>query len=174
MNNEKAYKSTVRGLRFILILSLIGSAYSFISDLVTGLVYPAWRSLYESGEWKSMLPMLAKMTGQEDLNLFETAMEQAMAVPRTVYLLWALLYAMSLAGVIMMLRLRRNGFHLYAIAQLLVLIVTILFLGKAQQMLGDIMMTILFIVYYFFTFRRLEQFKPAEEGASEDAPTAEE
>lgn len=160
---EKIYKSAVRGLRFILVLSLIGSGFQLLSNFFTALLYPAFKTAFESGEWQKMLPLMSQLSGSSDTTPFEYAMEQMMNVPQAVYFLWVLLYAMSLAGVIMMWRLRRNGLHLYAIAQLLILIVTLLFMGKSHLPVGDVMMTILFIVVYFVNLRRIEQLKPQEQ-----------
>lgn len=158
MDLERLYRSTKRGLFIILTLSCIGSGFSFLTNLITGLTYPVYKAMYESGD---LLEMMMRFSGEQDGSIFEAALEQSMAVPRVVYLLHALLYAMSLAGVIMMYRLHKNGCHLYAIAQLLVLIVTLLFLGKGHLIIGDVMMALLFIVYYFVTFRRIGQLQEA-------------
>jgi len=170
---EKIYKSAVRGLRFILVLSIIGSGFQLLSNFFTALLYPAFKVAYENGDWQQMLPLLAQLSGSSDTTPFEYTMEQMINVPRVVYFLWALLYAMSLAGVIMMWRLRKNGLHLYAIAQLLILIVTLLFMGKSHLPLGDIMMTILFIVVYFINLRRIFQLKPQEVEPEESSDNTE-
>ena len=57
-----------------------------------------------------------------------------------------------------MWNLRRIGFHLYTLSQLLVLVVTVLFLGKEHLLLGDVMFTLLFVIYYYFSLRRLGVF----------------
>ena len=150
----------------VLVLSAIGSGSNFLSNLFSGLFYGPLHAIYDSGEWRSMLPLLSKMSGQTDSSIFEAAMEQSMSVPRVVYLLWTLLYGMSLAGIILMFRRHKNGLHFYAIAQLLVLVVTLLFLGKAHLIVGEIMMTLLFIFYYWTTFRQLERLRPADEEPS--------
>ncbi|MCF0211529.1 MAG: hypothetical protein HUK17_01335 [Bacteroidales bacterium] len=169
MDQAKAYRSTLRGLRIMLIISIVGSGYALFSNLSMGLLYRPMQAIYESGEWKNMIPLMSQLFSVDDVSLLEASMEQTMAVPRVVYLLWGLLYGMSLAGVIMMLRVNRNGFHFYAIAQLLVLIVTILFLGKSHLNVGDIMLTILFIFYYFTTFRRLDALRPTPDTDTADS-----
>lgn len=163
MDLERLFKSTRRGLFIVLTLSCIGSAFSLLSNLISGLFYPIYKAMFESGD---LLEMLMKFSGETDSSLFEAALEQYMAVPRIVYLLHALLFAMSLAGVIMMYKLRKNGAHLYAVAQLLAIIVTLLFLGRAGLNVGDLMMTLLFIIYYLVTFRRIGQLREAMDASS--------
>ena len=160
MDLQKLFRSTKRGLFIVLTLSCIGSGFSFLSNLFFGLTYPVYHTLYESGD---LLEMMMRITGEQDSSIFEAPLERTMSVPRAVYLLHALLYAMSLAGVIMMYKLRKNGCHLYAVSQLLAIIVTLLFLGKGGLNTGDIMMTLIFILYYFVTFRRIGQLQEAME-----------
>lgn len=85
-------------------------------------------------------------------------LEQFFETPRSFFLCSALLYALSLTGVILMWNLRKIGFHLYTLAQLLVMLVTLLFLGRERLPLGDIMFTLLFITYYYIAFRNLGVF----------------
>ena len=86
------------------------------------------------------------------------AIEEFLNTPRSFFLWSALLYAVSLAGVILMWRLQKIGFHLYTLAQLFVLLITVLFLGKERLPLGDVMFTLLFVTYYYFALRRLGVF----------------
>jgi hypothetical protein len=89
--------------------------------------------------------------------------EQLFETPRSFFLCSALLYGLSLAGVILMWNLRKSGFHLYTLAQLLILLVTLLFLGRERVPLGDIMFTLLFITYYYVALRNLGVFSKGSE-----------
>jgi ABC-type transport system involved in cytochrome bd biosynthesis fused ATPase/permease subunit len=62
-----------------------------------------------------------------------------------------------------MWRLRKSGFHLYTLAQLLVLLITVLFLGRGALSLGSVMFTLLFVVYYYIALRNLGVFNKATE-----------
>lgn len=84
--------------------------------------------------------------------------EQFFETPRSFFLCSALLFALSLTGVILMWNLRKSGFHFYTLAQLLILLVTLLFLGRERVPLGDIMFTLLFITYYYIALRNLGVF----------------
>jgi len=148
MNDDTQYHSNLTMLRIVLVLSMIGSGMSLLSYLLTGLMLPTMQTAYSAGE----LPMPEE---------FQAAMEAMFAIPRPYYFYSALLYALSLTGVVMMWKLRRIGFHLYALSQLLILIVSLLFLGRGHLGLGDIMLTILFIVTYFVLLKRLGVFDAA-------------
>jgi hypothetical protein len=50
-----------------------------------------------------------------------------------------------------MWKMRKTGFHVYTLAQLLVLLITAL-LGKAYISMGDVMMTLLFVAFYAVNF----------------------
>ena len=84
--------------------------------------------------------------------------EMILAAPQWYYFLSAVLYAVSLYGVIVMWHLRKTGFHAYTLAQLLLLLLPVLFFGKAQFDIGNLMLTILFVAYYFFTLKNLGVF----------------
>ena len=150
-------------MRVVLILSMIGSGSSLFSSLVMTLGLPTFKSFYESG----LLAYPGEMT---------VFIEQLLETPRAFFLCSTLLYAMSLAGVILMWNIRRSGFHLYTLAQLLILLVTVLFLGRERLMLGDIMFSLLFIVYYFIALRQLDALKQsaAQNKDAENEPHASE
>lgn len=149
-DNEQLYLRQQRSLRVVLVLSMIGSGVMFFIYMLYGLMLPSMRTLYYSGS----LSFPAEMT---------TYIEQILDTPRSFFLCGTILYGMSLAGVIIMWKLRKSGFHLYAMAQLLILLVTLLFLGRDHISLGDIMLTILFIAYYFIAFRALARYAPETE-----------
>ena len=153
---EKQYNLQRRNLRIILVLSIIGSGCSFFAYLMYGMMLPTFKELYANG--------ILRFPSE-----FTVYVEQIFETPRSYYLCCTLLYAMSLAGVIFMWNLHKNGFHLYTLAQLLVLLVTGLFLGREYISLGNIMMTLLFITYYYIAFRNLAKYMPeGETNASEE------
>ncbi len=106
---------------------------------------PTMKEMYESG----MIRFDERMT---------VMFEEMLKDPQSYYLCMSLLYAGSLAGVILMWNLRKSGFHLYTLAQLLVPVVTVLFIGKERFGFGDLMLTLLFVVFYYFSLKRLGVF----------------
>lgn len=131
-----------RSLRVVLVLSMIGSGLYLWGNLLLALMMPTFKELVESNP--TLIP--------EEVMI---AYERLFEIPRAVFGVCALLNAVSLAGVIMMWRLRPTGFHCYTIAQVLLLIVPLLFMGKAYLGLGDIMMTALFVGIYYVLLRQL-------------------
>ena len=143
--DERIYASTRTFLRIFLVLSMIGSGLALIGNLLYGLTLPTVKDMYESG----MIKFDERMT---------VMFEQMLEDPQSYYLCMSLLYAGSLAGVILMWNLRKSGFHLYTLAQLLVPVVTVLFIGKERFGFGDLMLTLLFVVFYYFSLKRLGVF----------------
>ncbi|MCR5424782.1 MAG: hypothetical protein K6E93_08520 [Bacteroidales bacterium] len=158
-----------RNLRIVLVLSIIGSGYCLIDYLYMGIALPILERLFQDGTMAGPLAATSRMFGV-DPQTFSTAFEEMLGVPRVFYFMGALLYGVSLAGVILMWRLRRVGFHLYAIAQLLMLICTIVFLGRSHVGLGDIMFTVLFIGYYFIALKSMGVFD-SDDASPKDTPS---
>lgn len=159
MDEERYYNTRKRAFHIVLVLSMIGSGLSLFSYLMMGLMLPIMKTMFYSGA----LPYPEEVT---------MMMEQMFETPRPYYLCCALLYTMSLTGVILMWNLKKSGFHLYTLAQLLVLLITVLFLGKERMPLGDIMLTLLFITYYYISLRILGKIKPQDNESDEASHNA--
>ncbi|MBQ3948954.1 MAG: hypothetical protein II661_00625 [Bacteroidales bacterium] len=129
----------------MLVLSFIGSGVSFLSNFMTGAILPFAKTMYESGS----------MTFPSEMTVY---VEELLETPRSFFFSSALLYGLSLTGAILMWNLRKSGFHLYTLAQLLILLITLLFLGREHVALGNIMFTLLFIIYYYIAMRNLGVF----------------
>ena len=152
------------GLRIVLVLSIIGSGLSMLSMLSTGIMLPAISQNFDNGTL-SLYGSNITLNGPT-----LAAVEMMLSYPQWFYFLLTALYALSLYGAIRMWNLHKTGFHAYTLAQLLLLIVPVLFLGKGQFAIGDAMMSLLFIAYYFFTLKTLGVFDNTdEEPSSEDS-----
>ncbi|MBP5515355.1 MAG: hypothetical protein J6X86_00230 [Bacteroidales bacterium] len=145
-NDEGLFLSMRRSLRIVLVFSMIGSGACFLSFLSYGLMLPTLQNMYATGQMS--LPGEFTVAFEEMIYNF----------PQSFFLTLAILYGLSLTGVILMWNLHRIGFHLYTIAQLLVPIATVLLVGRDRLSIGDLMMTLLFVAYYFFALRRLATF----------------
>lgn len=154
LDNQELLRRQRRNLRIVLVLSMIGSSYCFINNFFTFVALPFLSSQYQAGVMEGPIALICGMAGVP-ADLFKASFEEMLSVPRPFYLVSSLLYGCSLAGAILMFCFKKNGFHFYTIAQLLILIVTILFLGKSHVPLGDIMFTALFIGYYFLSLKNL-------------------
>ena len=139
---EEVRRKQLRSLRIVLVLSMIGSGTNVLSSLTSALFLPAMNSLYEAGQ----LPIPDYM---------QVAVEAFLNMPRMYFFITFVLAALSLTGVILMWKPRRSGFHFYTLAQLLLIVVALLFLGRTGIQLGDVMLTLLFIAFYYFSLRSL-------------------
>ena len=135
-------------LHIVLILTFIGSGLNCLSYLCMGAFLPMVRQMFDAGA-------LAAMPEQ-----YLVAYESLIAAPRAFYLMAGIFYGLSLYGAIRMWSLNRTGFHAYTLAQLVLLAVPVLFLGKAHFSIGDAMMTLLFVAFYYFNLRALGVFNP--------------
>lgn len=142
-------------LRILLVLSMISAVTNFLSHLMMALFLPALNTFYATHP--GMMPAE-----------FYTLWEQMITVPRPYYGGMALLCALSLTGCILMWKLHRPGFHCYSIAQLLMLALPLLFLGKGYLGIGDLMFTALFVFIYYLLLKKLGVFDPKESIAVEE------
>lgn len=153
MDNQNPLSSIVRSFRIVLVLSFIGSGWMCLSNLMLGIFFPTMKAMME--------PVLEQMPDE-----FQLAYEMLFAAPQIYYIICGLLFALSFVGAILMWQLKKNGWHCYTLAQLLILAMPVLFIGKSRLGLGDVMMTLLFVGYYFFTLRNIEklseQIQPSE------------
>ena len=131
-------------LRIVLVLSFIGSGSSFLAYFSTAVFYP---------QMQQMLEAMAS-TNNEMAVAFDTLLQ----MPRLLFLALGAFYGISLLGAISMWHLRPSGFHFYTLSQMVILVLPVVFMGKAYFAIGDAMMTVLFVTYYFFTLRRLGVF----------------
>ena len=146
--NPKPHLTT---LRILLVLSLVSAVVSAVAYLGMALLLPSMGRMVEAN------PALFPAE-------FAVMWERMAAVPRPLYAAQSALYILSFVGCILMWNLRRSGFHAYAIAQLLLLLLPLLFLGKAYLGLGDLMFTALFLTVYCLLLRQLGVFdrEPAD------------
>lgn len=139
-------------LHVLLVLSMIWAGLSCLSNLMMGLLLPFFQDYYTTHP--GLMP-----------EEFYATMERMFEVPKSYYLVCSLLFALELAGAILMWNLRRSGFHSYTIARLLLLLLPLLFLGRGYVAVGDIMFALLFILVYYLLLRQLGVFcAKSEEG----------
>ena len=150
MNSSRTF------LRILLVITFISAGLSALVYLIMGVSLPTVQNYYAANP--SVLP-----------EQFTTVMERMMEVPRTYYIGCALLFGLEVLGAAFMWNLRATGFHCYALARLLLLIVPLLFLGRGFVGIGDVMFAILFIFVYWSLLRQLGAFnKQEDETSTED------
>lgn len=139
------------GLSVWCVLSFINAGFQFIANIFWFLAYNTMQSL---GQDEDYLELMEKFS--PDMEQFEATMQAQLAVSRVSYLLTALLFAASFYGVLQMWKLQKRGFHIYAIAQILILIVTAVFVTSVTgaSIVGPVVLTAVWIGIYYIYYRR--------------------
>lgn len=119
----------------MLVLSMVNAGMTFISSIILGFAAPSIVEMNNNGT----LPIS---------EVFSVTVDSLSRIPQYYFFITALFWALSFYGALAMWKLRKTGFHCYTLAQLIILLLTVVILGKANLSLGDVMFTILFIVYY--------------------------
>ena len=119
-------------LKILCVITFIGSGLGFISYGTIGLI----RDFFASN-----LSLIPDEQNRELIGLLLSA-------GRTFFFLNAILYGTSLAGAILLWRLKKLGFHLYTASQLLLLILPLAFIKGFPMPGTSIFMTVLFIWGY--------------------------
>lgn len=117
------------------ILSFVGSGMSALSNLFVYFNHHLIVEMVNSGSFDQF---------DFDLSLFTDT-------NRNYFIFMGLLNTISFSGVRMMWRLHRAGFHWYSISQILMLIVSTIYVYRPTGTfpMFDLMLTLLFILTYF-------------------------
>jgi len=118
--------------RVLCIATFLGSGIGLFAYLFCGVFYDGLGPAIQA----SPFPM------QRDV------MEILIGAGRWFFLVNALCYGFSLFGAIQMWKLRKIGFHLYTIAQIMLLIVPMLFIRGSAETLPQAMVSGIFIFAY--------------------------
>ena len=150
-------------LRIVLVLTFIGSGCSCLAYLMSGIFYDTFQQTLAA-----IASANAEMAVSADLFA---------AFPRLLFISLGVFNGISLLGAIAMWNISKSGFHAYTLSQLVILALPPLFMGKAYFGIGDAMLTLLFVVYYYFSLRRLGAFSrddnpPTDNTPSEEPPDA--
>ncbi|MBQ0160647.1 MAG: hypothetical protein KBT28_08525 [Bacteroidales bacterium] len=143
--DEQKYRVNLKTLHILLTLSFINTGMYLLSGLISTTMLPSMSQYYNANS--SLFP-----------DEFGILLERALNIPQWYYLLGVVLDAASIVGLILMWRLRKNGFHCYTLSKLLLIMLPVLFLDRSYVGVGNIMIAVLFIAYYFFLMKSLNTF----------------
>ena len=158
INNEQEYQNfedpepqRPTGLTIACVLSFISAGFQFLGNIISFLAYNVMRELGQSEEYLEMMEKFVP-----DIDEFEAQMQAQLAVSRISYLVQALLFIGSFIGVLQMWNLKKTGFHIYAISQILILIATALLVSSVTgaSMVGSVILTAIWIGIYFMYYKR--------------------
>jgi len=137
-------------LTFLCILTFIGSGFSLLSNLLMPMFAPMLFELLQGSSAASMPGVL-------------DTYEQMVATPIWKFYLTAIFCATSILGAIYMLKMKKIGFHFYAVSQLAILAISqFLFGGSLQPKISDIVITLLFIGLYAIYYKRFTGLEPEQ------------
>lgn len=158
--NENLVKRPI-GMTILLVLSLVNAIFQIFSSLGMWITTPVMSQMMADGTLEeSMAPFLTLMhLDEEELHAFWEIIEARLSINPVYYLLTALCYVGSLIGVIRLFKLQRTGFHVYSISQMLLLIISVVFVYSKQGSVGffnDFLMTMMFILIYHLYLKRFE------------------
>lgn len=137
-------------LTVICILSFINAVYNGISNFVSFAFYDTFQKVFaQMRNGEGMFADMAEQLG-DNWEMFAQASSLAFSVGRGYYFLETLLYVASFIGVLMMWRLQKKGFHVYTIAQCLMIIMTSIFVTNkiGGFPFGPIFWTAAFVFMY--------------------------
>jgi hypothetical protein len=141
--DEQERKSRLRTLHIVLALSLITNGLNALS--------------YFTLSFEGVRNMM-----QNNMQLIPEVMQESydflLSIPSSFYLVSSLFYIIAFVGCLIMWRPRGIGFHYYTLAKLLLIGTPLVFIGRQYFNLGDLMISLLFIVYYFISLRSLDAF----------------
>lgn len=131
-----------KSLRFLCILTFIGSGLSALSYLIFSVALETVRKVVQLNE-------MTFLNSADDKKMIATIL----ALPRYYFVIHLSLYLASLFGAYLMWNLRKVGFHLYAVSQIILLIAYKIFLPGAQFPFFPMIVTVFFILLYAFHLR---------------------
>ena len=139
------------GLTIWCILSFANAVYQFFVGLMTYFSYNVIKNMFSDEEYLDMMEKYGM--GEEQM---EKATGAILAVGRSYYMYTALLYVASFIGVLYMWKQMKKGFHIYSIAQILILIVYVLMFCNAtgESPWGSVILTALWIGIYYLYYKR--------------------
>ena len=133
------------GLTVLCILTFIGSGFVILAYFLSFALYDLIQD--------TMLTMAASMEGTM-AETYENAANIFAKTSQTTFLLMTIPYLCSLVGAGIMLNMRKIGFHLYVVGQILVLGLPMLVL-KNDFSVGGLILSALFVALYAIFFKKM-------------------
>jgi hypothetical protein len=113
-------------------LTFLGSGLNLMSSLVIVLLFAQFKAVIENTKQLFNLPGIDILLNARPAFFFFNAV----------------FYALSLGGAILMWRLKKAGFHLYTVAQILLIISPMYFLKIPGPLITDLVLSGIFIILY--------------------------
>lgn len=151
-------KKRPTGMTILLVLSFINACWNILRSIILYFTTPSMADMYENGQFEEMMQPFSAM-GEDFIKSLNDAMHIFTQINPNYYLILLVLFIASLMGVIKMFKSNKRGFHIYSIAQILMLIDASVFvypLQKPSPFISDLLLTTIFILLYYLYFKRME------------------
>jgi len=125
-------------LTLLCIFTFAGSGLSAFANLILYLYYDLIKQIFEAGQF-----------ALTESGLEMESLKMVMNVSPGFFLFQGILYLFSLIGAIMMWKLNKIGFHFYALAQIILLIIYEFYLPGAPFPIIPLLFSIIFILLYY-------------------------
>ena len=156
MENTQPIKRPT-GITILLVLSFLNACWNILSSLVSYFFIPRLSTMLENGQFEEMM---APFSGNEEMTKMMTDGAAMLSqINPNYYLILLVLFIASLVGVVKMFKNDKRGLHIYAIAQICMLINASVFvypLQKPSPFVSDLLLTAIFIMIYRLYFKRME------------------
>ena len=144
-------------MTILLVLSFINACWNILRSIIMYFTTPLMSEMLNNGQFEEMMEPFSSM-GEEFTKAMNDCMTVLTQINTNYYLILLVLFIASLVGVIKMFRGDKRGLHIYAIAQILMLIDASVFvypLQKPSPFFSDLLLTVIFILIYYLYFKRM-------------------
>ncbi|MFK5855746.1 MAG: hypothetical protein QM503_06420 [Bacteroidota bacterium] len=124
-------------LKILCILTFVGSGFSLVSNSIMFLTIDMVRGLYEQGAFDFLAEEM-------DTNVLEILI----SINASYFLFQAVLFSLTVYGAYMMWNLKKIGFHIYTVAQIILLILPQVFLPELPFPTFELIISLIFITLY--------------------------
>lgn len=138
------YKKRPQQLTLLCILSLVGGGLSLLSNLFLYSSFDLIKEYFKDGATQKILGT-------------EIDMGFIISINPDFFLWQMMLFSFSIYGVILMWKFKMNGFHIYSVSQVLILIIHEIYIPSLPFPFFEIALTIIFILLYFKNLKQVGQ-----------------
>ena len=145
-------------MTILLVLSFINACWNILRSFVMYFTTPIMSKMLDDGQFEEMMKPFSSF-GEDFTNAMTDSMNLLTQINPNYYLILLALFIASLIGVIKMFKNDKRGFHIYAIAQICMLIAHSVFvypLQKPSPFISDLLLTAIFVLLYYLYFKRME------------------
>jgi hypothetical protein len=145
-------------MTILLVLSFINACWNILRSFVMYFTTPIMSKMLDDGQFEEMMKPFSSF-GEDFTNAMTDSMNLLTQINPNYYLILLALFIASLIGVIKMFKNDKRGFHIYAIAQICMLIAHSVFvypLQKPSPFISDLLLTTIFVLLYYLYFKRME------------------